>query len=1045
MLRINNWSGTRPPDVGSNSSSSPNFAASIVTHMPVDGWVNGYGVYISPHTGEADMFARAAIYFGLNRRHMTGNILTTTNHEWIGTSNNGFMRCAKGTQVNVGWWVPAHRNKRNRFTRTAGEQTRAHPNQSEPPDRIRQSFNQTSRRAGWIFYTPNAEPLRGNWREPTPQGTITTRTPTIAGTMPHPAADRDFDRTSAVGIQVLAASGGLVIGYEFTPTQAELDLGIFRRELLGDALEFDTAYQIRFRHADTWGVYSPWSERRDFDLAGGPSQPALIQPAGKIDVLSGYDYSGTYDHNDGVNADRIEVVLYNAAGTTVISRQTFTRALAPGQIWTIEAWHADLSWGTDYSWSARARDTNGLWGPLAPRVAFRTNRFPLAPTNLTPSGDRTTGSRVFTMSVSDPDGDAITDAQMQLVDVATNTVVAGYPKAMTVSGNTASLTVPAGDLALGRSYRWRGRARDAIGWGPWSAYVAFSFADVPEVELLVPASTPRMNLVADPSAEPTTGGTGGEGESGFWSTLFATENNYIERVSDGNAARGLWMWEAVCSASSTLSMRSEPIPVDLSVPYLLALEMMKVSGVSETTMRVLCYDGAGGFLGARRSESIRRVSADDLTGSWTVYGGVIHPSTANVTNVNRWPAGTETVILEVRPSTNSAAVVRWDAWQFERLFDAGPATAEEAAAGWYGYFDGSTEALGDAGYLWAGEPNDSASIGMARMLQGNSRLRIGYSSPDGTAKAADRTILERYTEGRWSLEAQSGWISGNRAFTFIPGVVANEARYGVTVEVRDANGIVGRSERVEFDTDLPGPPGLPIHFANGDAATGTITVGFQPPTIDQERFEAVEIAVQESTERGDPTGQRRTVAMVRDPQADAATFHFPVSGQHYNVMVRQVENDGARTLQSRWSVANTMVDYYPFAFLKDAIDPTLRAAFVTTRESMPEPELAAAVARYEPWGLDRPTHWPGASRYATGELTMEMFEEEGTDLPPAEDRYRALREMEQRRATLCYMAQVPEPEVRFVALSGPVRVSRNNVMKKTLSLSWEETHFEEPL
>lgn len=351
-------------------------------------------------------------------------------------------------------------------------------------------------------YVANAAPLEGSWSSPGTSTGLAPVTPTFAGTTPHPAADSAYDHTTEVHLQIWRTDTGAMVHDDlFQTTAEERASDTFSRAPVN--LVGSVTYKARFRHRDRVGVYSPWSSEITFTTVAGPNPPSPISPSGKINRLGGYEYTALYSHPDGISANAIQVQVTNPTGTTVLHDSGVVLAnVSNNTVFSIAEFHPDLAWASGYGFRTRARDAAGGWSEYGVVKQFNTDAPPDAPTDLSPADNKTTASRSFTAAVSDPDGDPAKAAQIEIVDAEAGTVVPGYPAQMGVAqgGRSVSYTAPAsgaGALVMGTDYRWRSRADDGLGpgYGQWSGYEFFRYAEVPGVAVVSPA--PSSGLTVD--------------------------------------------------------------------------------------------------------------------------------------------------------------------------------------------------------------------------------------------------------------------------------------------------------------------------------------------------------------------------------------------------------------------------------------------------------------------------------------------------------------------------------------------------------------------
>lgn len=877
---------------------------------------------------------------------------------------------------------------------------------------------------------PNLAPLKGAWRTPG-SGAVTTATPVFSGTMPHPA-ESPADYTTAVHVQIYRSDNG-VMAYnaEFAPSTTEKNQGYFDRALV--TLASSTSYLCKFRHRDSKGAYSPFSDARAFSTAAGPNAPALSGPSGKINQVSGYNYAGSYSHPNGFSSNAIRIHVLNDAETTVLYNSgEVAKTVAPGTGWTHPEFHADLAWGTRYSFRVQFRDTNNVWGPFSSPLKFRTNTTPTAPTNLSPPQNATTASRTFSCSVSDPDGDPITAAQIELVNASTGAIVTGYPKAMTLSADkkTASFTAPTTDIVLGTQYRYRCRATDGLspGYSPYSSYVTFLYQEAPEASFLAPSSAPRRNLVDEPSAAYEPGA--------YWTETARTSTDYIDIVRDGDAEIGGDSWRGVAPAGDNRYLGATK-PVDATKPYLLRAGLKKESGVATSHLALLCYNAANTLLGALYPSSIALCQGKDVDDSWTAHGGIVRPLGSTETDGPVFPTGTTQARLEITPSRLSEAVVRFDAVSLEQVPSLSAADWAEVQP-FFGYQDADMAGVyGSGGYEWSGVSGRSESVGLHVLTSPAARLAISYSSPSSFAKKDDRVVVEKWDSvlEMWEQVHDSGFITSTR--TVIPvasGVFRSQGRYRIGVEVRDTTNAVGNAGQVEIDTRFYGPPELSILVAQANIERAQIDLEFEKTALNPLEFAGIEVSVR-ATDDSEPETIFAFLGSIDD---FSAFYPFPVSGREYELSVRQIQIVGPEQIESRWSRARVICDY-PYPVLKSVEDPSRLVVYDVPPQSYAQ---GAPSESYTPWGSLAAVTLYGEARPKSGEEVVALYEEPGL-MASAEERFAVLKGIAQERPTICLLRQTPEPDKVFASISGDVSFGLDNLRKKRVEFSWSEAVYPE--
>ena len=1020
-----------------NSVVSPGFA------MPENGWLTGMGVSVG-WQGFDDNRVRIGLWNSAGSRVAVSAAFQVPQNFNFRTMALPNVRAGQGDFVypgayalpgtGVGIGYAAQAASGSPYVMGYAEST------GNPPGNI--GVNRAIVRAysGYVDYAPNAAPSKGSWRTAY-SGIVTDPTPLFEGTMPHGNGDGDYDYSEAVHLIVWPTNDPTKPLYDniFGTTQQEVNQGYFSRDAasLGFSLTAGVTYSARFGHIDSWKVGSPASNTITFTAAKGPSHPTNLSPKGKVNAVSGLAYHGDYDHPSGVPCDKVELYIANEANTALVhGPQVFDIAdIAPGQRWGIPQWHPALLFGTGYFLFGRAIDKNGFPGPYAGQ-AFRTNAPPSIPTNLSPSEGKRTPVRRFTCSVSDPDGDTVTAAQIEIVDPVNGVPIpdAGGNtwRQMTVSGGTATYEATPANLPINKAYRYRMRARDAFdpGYGTPTGYVQFVLTEVPIVELLSPYPD-RRNRVPQPSAEYDPAGL-----SSYWTQTAEGLEGAIERVVDGDAASGVASWRASTSAISDNRFVGGFIPVDASRPCLALASYKKESGASAAHFALLCYDGAGNLLGTAYPRSVRLAQGDDVPRAWTTYGGIVWP--AGSSESPALPAGTTRVKPEATPSRASAAAVRPDAFFFDQP-PAGLKPADWASvSAWHGYADGDEEGYGEGGYSWSGPAGNSESLILPVLTAPGSAIAISYTHNSGLSKAADRVVVEKREGARLTQTGDTGWVSSARTVIPTPaGALRNEGRYVVTVYCRDTGGSEGQADPVEFDVRYEGPPEPSIAVRRGDPDRGELVLETEPTALDQQDFAGREVEVW-ATDGSE--GAPFVYLLSLDPNETKFTYPFPVSTRTYRMRVRDIKNLGAEQVESRWATTELSVDHGPYNFFKDARDPSVFVRFQHPSGSSTEPELDTPGSSHLPWGSETTVRFVGSARLREGKTQFVLWPD---GVYSVDERYKTMLDLLERRPTVCLLTRLPRPGKVFASILGkaPAGVASGSYPK--FEFGWEKTLFPE--
>jgi hypothetical protein len=903
--------------------------------------------------------------------------------------------------------------------------------------------------SGYLQYTPNSTPSQGVWRSPpTPNGTTTTLTPTFEGTIPHPSSDAAYDYTTDVQLQIYPADdpANPIYNTTFAVTSTERTQGYFSRVPV--VLTQGVTYEAKFRHKDRFGVWSPYSaETLIITQEGGSVVP--VSPTGKLNALSTFNYTGTYAHAQGLSTNAAQVQVYNAAGTTLLyDSGTVTTTVAPGGTITVAEFHADLTWNTEYTFKIRARDTNNNWSPYSSLLAFKTNAQPNVPTLHTPSGGQTSLENVFRCKITDPDGDPIVVAQIDLVNADTNVQVTGFNKAMTYDAATDRWTYTAttgtgNDLVLNTNYKWRSRGSDGIttntiGYGAWSAYQTFRYAAVPTVTLLGPTGA-RTNRIKQPSAEYDPAGL-----TTYWTETARTVSDFIDRITGDDVAVGTGAWEATASATGDNRWRTPLTAVDGTKGVFLRAGLKKMSGTAASHVAIECYDASSVLISTVYPTSIATANATNIAGAWTDYGGIVWP--IGSANTPALPTGTTQVRAVVTPSRNSAAVVRMDRLSLETSVSVPDTSARWLTAQRFrGYGDPDLGGFGEGGYEWGGTPGDSTSTILPVLDSASPVLTYHYSSAAGNAMAEFRVFVDKWNGQAWvAVQAPTTWLTRSQAnntyntYTLTSGLLANEGRYRLKMEAKDTTGLVGSTPLYEFDVRYVGPPELVKQADIVDSVRAIIGFDFAPTPIPSNEFVKIEV-LRETVDGSEP---EINLPPIFDPTATSIRDYFPASGTQYRIKARVIQSVGAEQIASRWTVVDLTVDYFDRFFIKEVDDPVHRSVpFKVVQGSLPVRSEHAPSEQLVAWGKTAPATFIEEARWQSGNLVVHFYDD-----PEYEDdkdtRYDKLIDIIRRRRTCVLLSHLPADKI-FVAIIDEATRGIEPITTMSVAFNWTEVEYSE--
>ena len=904
----------------------------------------------------------------------------------------------------------------------------------------------------YVDYIEQEAPLTPTWRTPSANGTTVDQIPTLEGNLLQ-GGDASVDTIDEFQLQVYVLSTGVtVLDTTYATTSTERANGYFTRSIAG--LSGAVTYGAKFRTKDSWGDWSAsFSAERTFTTVQGPNAPTPIGPTGKLNAINTFNYQATHSHPTPLNANAVQVLVTNNGGSVLYDSGTVTGYnVANGGTLTLAEFHADLAWGTNYKWQMRVRDTANNWGSYTALQPFHTDAAPTAPTNLAPANNLITSSDVFTCNVSDPNGDPVTLAQIEVALVSTGALVTGYPAAMTVNAvaGTASYDAPgagSGSLTLGTGYKWRARANDGLGpgYGEWSEYAYFVYASVPAVNTVGPVN-PRQNLIKQPSAEYDAADI-----STFWTVTDVGTGQSISPVEEDNAPFGTHVWRTSGNGSGSLRLdTTDYIAIDATKAHAFFVWARNVSGTALCSFQVVCYDAASAVTGTIRPSSFLDMNALTPPSVWTRYGGIVSQIGGTAT---AFPASTTKIKVRFLQATNTG-VVEFDAFSMSPLTH-NPATSQERldAQNWFGYADGDTEGFGVGGYSWTGDQGDSASSVLPILTESSASIVINYFSPASSAKQNDRLIIQKWLNGEWVeiKDTNPTWSTANSNRTIIPipaNTILNEGRYRFKVMVRDSSLIEGSTAWIEYDVYYTGPPQLDILIAESLPSKAQNRLEWSVSTLAPEVFAGIEV------QRIDPSGEEPTAILeiMTNPTATEFIDHYPAANREYIYRVRQLEIDGIDQIGGFWSSVSLSCDYYPYSFLKDTRNPALFSAFETEAANLVGYSEDAPVGIMSPWGAERPTVITRSKlRIRTGEVVAAFLPEAGIELPDfvnADTRFERAAAILKRRQTIAILTPAPEPVKVFAAIIGEARTTFpypprvRGVEFGWQEVSWSEDYYE---
>lgn len=815
---------------------------------------------------------------------------------------------------------------------------------------------------------------------------------------------------------------------------------------VGNAWHADLApglYYVRALVKDSTGTYSTAGNFESFRINAAPTVPVYMTPGnGQISPTGILSATAVDPDGDPITAGIAQLYDLTAlsyvyvgpsrVSTTVYAQDAFVtpstkngfyyRALNAGK-------STVLAPTFPTTLNATVRD-NSLLGAVARSTVYSVGNQVLKPSGTSANDEWyecTTGGITAGSAPTYPTTNGATITDGTAVFTCRKTIVwrnegvdVQFPLAATGDNYTASYDASA-RLVNGHSYLWAAKLTDSYLYGDFGYVSLFGYAAVPTVTLLAPHSGPLTNLVQEPSAEYP--------EGAFWTDSLVTGTT-LQRVKDGDAYYGEWAWSFTRTATTPLGGQktSAAIPVSTAKSYVFAAAFEKevAAGASNTRLAVDCYSVANALLGRIYPDTWGGLADSDLTTSWTQYGGFLGSGVSGKT----FPAGTTYVKLVIEGSWSSITAVRWDAV----LFTEAPLPPDPVAAHpWFGFFDGDFTGFGVSDdYIWIGAAGYAPSQGPPVLTSPSPNVQIGFSSGTGATKAGDRLYIEWFVSGVWlPLYTAPTYAGGTRVSVPVPPIIIkSHSRYRLRVEAIDSNGLVGSTAWQEFVATFDGPAEVPFESVTADQENARIIVRWSPTQINTLLFVGTEIAFERVS-----TGERITVAVIRDPTQTQFTYQYPLAREDYQVMIRQTALVGLDVLQSRWNVAHIRLDYDDWV-IKDLEEPSLFLKFPEYGSDSSSDDPTMEWASFREWGATQPVHFPEEGRVDTGSVTARFLESD----PNKEAKINTLKTMRKRMTPVAIMKQRPA-EVTYAVITGLSHNREDTPWYASYDISWETTEY----
>lgn len=816
-------------------------------------------------------------------------------------------------------------------------------------------------------YVRQERPLAPTFLDPTPEeGGIANLATSLMVTLPH-GADADYDFSTAVQITLVRRDTNTQFYNQIHEvSSSDTTFSLTLPQLLPAGVGFD----LYATHQDTFGDWSP-SAKRSFTASLGPDTPTINAPIGELTVAKPVEFRGTYTNPLNNAFSRVQVEVWNEFRTVrhaASGDQSSTVAVALGGEWVITtAWMANLAFGKPYWGRARTKDALGNYGGWK-WFSFYLNAAPRPPFDLTPSGGRLVPGTVLQASLSDPDGDPITQVFFEVRRKSTDAIVGSGNGVIAPNGRTATVDV-AGTILSDVAYRYRAYASDGKPPSPsaWSSYAEFTWAPVPDIRLLLPSVLEEtINLAEDPSFEyPST----------WWSSFAEVAGvNVIERVHDPESWRGEWSLRGLVqnAAASSPIKRSGFKAVDPTRPHYFSARIMResLSLPASTRFGIEAYNSTGTLLATLYPGTM--LNGVDPGSAWRESDGFIGPAALGYTT--EWPAGTTQYRIMFEPSRGAPSAVRLDGVYIRRLPANFTAVMAESAKRWLGYFDGDTAGFGGrlTDYTYTTITGQSEQRGLNVLEYPQSNIQFTYTSPGSSLKSNDRLYIDqRNVNGTWRRIYDSGWVGGGRTSVPLPSALfVNGQRYRFWLEARDsaATPRVGGTGWIEFDTMYEGPTPPRILSVTGDPARASVRASWERTAVSPLFFAGYEVAISRLTERIPD----QVLAFISNPEITDFEWHEPKAGEEYYLMVRQAETVVGETVQGDWSRARARVDFRQWHLKSLYVPDDVGLGFDLQAQDVVTWDYPALETELWDHGGDRPSYYTEPADQVVGTVIIRL-------------------------------------------------------------------------
>ncbi|MCM8784713.1 MAG: fibronectin type III domain-containing protein [Candidatus Omnitrophica bacterium] len=332
-------------------------------------------------------------------------------------------------------------------------------------------------------------------------------------------------------------SGWLVIG------EVQQDITTYTDDNNGNGLIENKGYSYRvrgFRNIPSGKEYSDYSNQVNLTTTR-PDKPTNILPQNDAQNVSITPTLQASDYSHPLNVPFASAQWQIRLDNGSYDNPVYDSGEA-GPSTSIQIPSGKLSFGTEYFWHVRYKDSNGGWSDWSDETSFttRTNNPPNKPSCQSPINGATGITLTPTLvgsNFSDPDGDSFSKAQWRIRQSG------GTNYIWQAENSGTSITVPSGILSYLTEYYWQVRYSDQYNaWSEWSDEASFTTMAKPQNPPRTPENLYPVNGASNVELTPLLVATGFYDPDGdtmlnshwrLWESTGLPSNPYWENSNAG--------------------------------------------------------------------------------------------------------------------------------------------------------------------------------------------------------------------------------------------------------------------------------------------------------------------------------------------------------------------------------------------------------------------------------------------------------------------------------------------------------------------------------